>query len=216
MNDILKLCVFLALLCLVSGFCLGLVYDITKQPIEETKQNILRNSLTIVLPQADHFSEEKVKKMADGRKLIYYDGCSSGGKVIGYAIIGEKQGYQSLIRVLVGITPQGDIQGIDVLEQAETPGLGALIDEVKVDDTLWSRIALLFEGRKEQSRPQRPWFQEQYDGLTVNDLRVIKPPYKGKGIHALTGATITSRALTDAVKDAIEQFVKGEKGVAGG
>ena len=149
--------------------------------------------------------------------IDYYEGYSSSGKINGYALIGEKQGYQSLIRVLVGIDPGGVIQAIKVLQQAETPGLGTRIEEVKADETLWGRIARRPGTAPARKGPERPWFQTQYDGLTVKGLRVVRPPFKGeKGIHALTGATITSRALTNAVKGAITGFLSARKGGGGG
>ncbi len=212
MKDILKICIILMVVCLVSGLCLGLVYNVAKPRITETSAQLLLNSLEVVLPQATRFSDELSRELPDGRTIRYYEGYSTSGETVGYALLGEKQGYQSELRVLVGIDPQGLIKGIKVLQQAETPGLGARVDEVEVNETLWARIAQLLKGERGEEISPRPWFQEQYNGLTLGELKVIKPPYKGKGIHALTGATITSVALTEAVRDSIELFLKTEKG----
>jgi electron transport complex protein RnfG len=125
-----------------------------------------------------------------------------------------QQGYQSYIKVLAGINPAGVIQGIDVLQQAETPGLGARIEEVAARETLWGRLRRLFTGAAVPASPERPWFAQQFDGRTVDRLALVVPPRQGDGIHALTGATITSRALTGAVKESIERFLSARRGGA--
>jgi electron transport complex protein RnfG len=145
MNDILKLTIILTTVCVVSGLLLGLVSDTTRQPIKEVEQRKLLDSLSVALPSAKRFSGEREMKLAGGRSLMYYEGYSDTGQLVGYALLGEKQGYQSELRVLVGIRPDGVIEGIDVVQQAETPGLGARVDEIKVDETLWSRINRFFK-----------------------------------------------------------------------
>jgi electron transport complex protein RnfG len=212
MNDILKLTITLMTVCVVSGLLLGLVSDATRQPIREAEQQKLLDSLSVALPSAKRFSGEREMKLAGGRSLPYYEGYSNTGRLVGYALLGQKQGYQSKLRVLVGIRPDGVIEGIDVVQQAETPGLGARVDEIKVDETLWSRINRFFTSEEKRESAPRPWFQEQFNGLTADELRVLVPPQKGKGVQALTGATITSRALVQAVKESIELFLKKEKG----
>jgi len=208
MRDVLKLTVLLTIVCLLNGLALGLVYEVTRGAIAKTAAETLTESLKLVIPRADRFSEKKGCPLPGGRAISYHEAYSKSGEVIGYALAGERQGYQSILKVLVGIDPQGTIQGIKVLEQAETPGLGARIDEIQVDETIWTCMANLFKNRKAGTDNQRPWFQEQYRGLTAAELTLLKPSRGGKGIHAMTGATITSRALTQAVRDSIEAFLK--------
>jgi Na+-translocating ferredoxin:NAD+ oxidoreductase subunit G len=208
MGDIVKLCVILTAVCILNGLALGYVYDATKAAIEKTAEATLAVSLTRVVPRAEKFSEKKRAALPDGRALDYYEGFAPGGAVAGYALTAEKSGYRSLIKVLVGIDPAGTIQGIRVLEQDETPGLGTRIEEVAAQGTLWGRIAGLFgKGREKPAAAAEPWFQEQYRGLAPGDLKLLGGAEGGKGIHAITGATITSRALTDGVRESIEAFL---------
>jgi electron transport complex protein RnfG len=209
MRDIVKLTILLAVICLLNGLALGLVYEFTRGSIERAAAKTLTESLTVVVPQADRFSERKERPLPDGGKTAYYDAYAKNGEVIGYAVLGERQGYQSIIKVLVGIDHKGIIQGIKVLQQAETPGLGARIDEVQTKETIWTRLADLFKKHGPVVEDRQPWFQEQYRGLSANELVLLKATQKGKGIHAITGATITSRALTQAVRDSIEAFLAG-------
>jgi electron transport complex protein RnfG len=99
------------------------------------------------------------------------------GKVIAYVVPAEGKGYAGAIQMLAGVTPDGKVIDYKVLKHAETPGLGDKMVE--------------------------PKFRKQFAGKTPNDLEVVKVP-TDKNIQALTGATITSRAVTKGVKEAVE------------
>ncbi len=93
---------------------------------------------------------------------------------LGYAFTVIGKGYGGEIEMLVGIeNDAATIRGLSVITHGETPGLGAKITE--------------------------PWFQEQFQGKSVNDLALTKD---GGEIDAITGATISSSAVVDAVKEA--------------
>lgn len=106
-----------------------------------------------------------------------------GGALAGYCLKVTGAGYGGYIRMIAGIDPSGTITGIRVLEHQETPGLGARIAEVK-------------SGAKE------PWFLAQFRG---RDARTVEVPGT---IDAITGATISSKAVTDAVRSAAAQFLQ--------
>lgn len=84
-------------------------------------------------------------------------------------------GYSGHIALLVGITAESTIAAVRVTEHRETPGLGDIIETRKSD---WIR---------------------QFDGLSLDDLALAP----GGAVDAITGATITSRAVTHAVRDAL-------------
>lgn len=213
MGDIVKLCAILTVVCLLNGLALGYVYDTTRAAIEKSAAATLAASLKRVVPGAESFSGKKTASLPDGGSVEYYEGYAPGGAVAGYALSAQKQGYQSLLKVLVGIDAAGTIRGVKVLEQAETPGLGARVDEVAARGTLWGRIAGLFgRTRAADEGPAEPWFQEQYKGLAPGELKLLRAGQSGGGVHAVTGATVTSRALTDAVRESIEGFLASRKG----
>ncbi|HEX7510114.1 MAG TPA: FMN-binding protein [Chitinivibrionales bacterium] len=106
-----------------------------------------------------------------------YFSVSCGKANMGYAIESYGKGYSSLVKVLVGVTASGEVAGIEILEQAETPGLGEQITE---DD-----------------------FKKQFAGKRLAQL-VINASETGEGINAITGATISSKGVTeDAVRSAV-------------
>ena len=212
-DSIIKLGLVLMVICFVAGTALAVTYRLTKVKIEEQSQAQQLNALKVVLPQAAEFSEPK-----SGVDIEYYEGLDKEQRVVGYAFIGKAKGYSSTINVVVGIDPEGTITGIKITEQKETPGLGTKAVEVPVTRTFWQ--AILGQGGSEA--PRRPWFEEQFTGKILKDLKVITGKTDTE-IQALTGATITSKAVTKAVRESIEKFMKQggggrrteEEGVAG-
>lgn len=120
-----------------------------------------------------------IKKEIDG---IDYFEAMKGPNLAGYCIRVVANGYGGYIRMIVGIDPKGTIKGVKVLEHQETPGLGSKINEIK-------------PGEKE------PWFLKQFVGKSAKTLAIKKD------IDAVTGATISSKAVTDAIRDTVNKFL---------
>jgi electron transport complex protein RnfG len=97
---------------------------------------------------------------------------------MGYAFKSEGNGYSSLIETMVGIDTTGKITHIKIISQKETPGLGT-----------FSENSEPFTGKK--------WSTRQFEGKTYDQLKVDKD---GGQIVSITGATITSRAITNSIK----------------
>ena len=109
------------------------------------------------------------------------------GKIIAYVVPAESKGYGGSIKMLVSVTPQGKIINFDILDSKETPGLG---DNANKDP-----------------------FKSQFKGKESKDLEVVKDKTKANNIQAMTGATISSKAVTKGIKEAVQkvtQFVGGK------
>ncbi|MCB2293851.1 RnfABCDGE type electron transport complex subunit G [Clostridium algoriphilum] len=109
------------------------------------------------------------------------------GKIIAYVVPAESKGYGGAISMLVSVTPKGEVIDFNILESKETPGLG---DNASKDP-----------------------FRNQFKGKAVKDLEVVKDPTKVNNIQAMTGATISSKAVTKGIKEAVQQvtqFVGGK------
>ena len=106
---------------------------------------------------------------------------------MGYVFETEASGYGGTVSVMTGIDTEGNITGVVILSHDETPGLGA--------------------------NAEKPDFLNQYlQPAPEGGLSVIKYQAPSQGqIEAMTGATVTSTAVTNAVNQAIEQYyeVKG-------
>ena len=119
-----------------------------------------------------------VQKTAGG---IEYFEAIKGNTVIGYCVRVTGNGYNGYIRMIVGVDPNGTIQGVAILEHNETPGLGARINETN-------------PGEKE------PWFLKQFRGKNARTVAIKKD------IDAVTGATISSLAVTESVRKTVEEL----------
>ena len=164
---------------LISGACVGLVNMITEEPIAEAKKKADEAALVKVLPEFDQI--EKSEHEAD-ELTIEVNKASKDGKVVGYAIkTATKNGFSGMIKMMVGFDNNGTILNVEVLEQSETPGLGAKMTEEG------NPILASIKG-KEASKTK----------LTVKK--------DGGDVDALTAATISSRAYADAVARAYSVF----------
>jgi len=203
-SDFLKLAFLLCLICIVSGLALSVTYSITKEKIEIQKQREVLDSLPLVIPSSTNFSGKK-----QVGSISYYEAYGEKKKIIGYALNGEHQGYQSVIKFMVGIDPKGKILGLRILEHGETPGLGARVTEIKSDETLGSFIGGMFdndEKSKTKTVPE-PWFCAMFKDKFYNTLTVSKIEQTDTAIMAITGATITSEAVVNGIKETVTQFL---------
>ena len=112
----------------------------------------------------------------------YYE-IYSGGVINGFAFIAKGRGYGGDISILVGINTDFTIKKISIIANTETPGLGTKISE--------------------------NFFIDQFAGLSSHEISLAKD---GGKIDAITGATISSRAVVDAVKSELETMVEIIKG----
>lgn len=194
MKEILKsggvlFCVVCAAVTMLVG-----VNNLTAGKIKEQQEQIIASALSQVLPQADSFSEE-----IKGKAINYYKGFDSNKNINGYAFINSAKGYGGDVVVMTGIDTSYKITGVNIISHTETPGLGSKINEVASSDTIFS--LLMGKGKKEQDNT--PWFCRRFFGKKQGQLFV-----GSGGIDAITGATISSKAVTDAVKIGILEFKK--------
>ena len=190
MNKIIKNTIILTVITLVSGLLLGLVYEVTKEPIARTQEAAKRAAWQEVFPdvaedafeQIDVDGDVAAQVIADlGIKGSIDEVCAVDGGDTGYVITAtDGEGYGGDIQVTVGITSDGTVSGISFLSISETAGLGMKATESS--------------------------FYEQYVGVQTEKFYVSKDGGEGEPIDAISGATITSRAVTSAVNAALGYF----------
>ena len=164
---------------LISSACVGLVNMITVEPIAKAKEAAVKAALAQVLPEFD--ATEVSEHTADELPILAYK-ATKDGKIVGYAIeTATKSGFSGMVKMMVGFDTKGRILNVNVLEQSETPGLGAKMTEEG------NPLLASIKG-KEASKLK----------LTVKK--------DGGDVDALTAATISSRAYAEAVARAFEVF----------
>ncbi|WP_245967138.1 RnfABCDGE type electron transport complex subunit G [Ulvibacterium marinum] len=183
-STFLNMALSLLVITLAAGFSLGYVNDITLEPKAKAKLAKKVNALKTVLPEFDNdaVSEVVIVKPESAKDSIEIYPAFQNGEFVGAAVTGfSEKGYSGLVKIMVGFTLDGRIYNISVLEQKETPGLGT---KMKGEKFL------------RQFRDKDP---SRYD------LKVVKD---GGEVDALTGATITTRAFTEATQLAYNVFVE--------
>ena len=177
-SNLLNMSLVLTLVCLVCSALLGGAYVLTKDPIEAAKQAKTNQAVAAVLPAFEQAMPDTVT--LNNVDYVCYKAVN-GEDVVGYAIESSVSGFGGALKVLVGITPDGLIYDTDVLENNETPGLGAKCAE------------------------KESLFRRQWQGFNPRE-KTLAVKKDGGDIDAITASTITSRAYTEAVHNAIAAF----------
>jgi electron transport complex protein RnfG len=189
MKNVIRYGFILSIICLVATGLLAFVNSFTKIKISQQAEAEIQNSLKEVLPEAAMFEPVRSKD-----EVLYYKAFDLDKNLLGLAFIAKKKGYSSDIETMVGMEPDGTITAIKILNQNETPGLGSRITEVKDDTTIFD-----FLMGKRKAEFNKPWFQEQFSDKRVSGL---------DDIQAITGATISSRAVIDSVNIKAQEILK--------
>jgi len=114
MNQMTKFGIILASICFLASGVLAFTYKVTKPEIDSRAREEEKAALEMILPEADEFVDKKI----DG--IEYYEGYKDK-KLVGYCVKTAGMGYSGYIHMMVGINPAGVIEGVEVLDQQETP-----------------------------------------------------------------------------------------------
>jgi electron transport complex, RnfABCDGE type, G subunit len=193
-KEIIRPAVTLFLVCAVITGALAVVNDITGPIIEERDMAALQESLSTVLPGAEEFSDavsrdELINRgYKAGERISNLYQATAGGETVGYVVEVVTKGYGGDISMLVGIDSSLSVTGVKIMSHSETPGLGAKADDEE--------------------------YLKQYIGAIPGNLyHVVKTtPWNDGDIQALSGATVTSRAVANGVSEAaslVRSIVKG-------
>ena len=178
MIHVIKLALKLFIIAAVTTALLVVTYMATLEPIANQNRLTQERLMRALLAQAVDFEEIPVEQT--GSIVRVFEASNEDG-AIGYIVELSPVGYAGRISMIVGIsTEDNSLAGIRVLRHTETPGLGALI----VTERFFSR----------------------YEGRELAPLRVVRSGAGGNEIDAITSATITTVAVTDAVNEAIKWY----------
>ncbi|HHN64627.1 MAG TPA: FMN-binding protein [Nitrospirae bacterium] len=208
-KDIIKITLNLVILYTAAGLLMAAVYSKTSPIIYKKNIEEKKKALQEMMPEADDivklgdwYPHEKHAEYFEARKCgelkvkTVKDEVTGTTKevrecvnpeVIGYIVQTFGKGYSSYINILFSVDTDFVIQKMNVLHHAETPGLG---DEIELD-----------------------WFKNQFKGKDLEHLKVDKTGTKKEYIQAITGATISSRAVAeDGIANGLRFLMKALKG----
>lgn len=168
----------LFLISLVVTALLAGTNSVTAPKITELQIETENQTKSQVLSMAKEFSEAKTVSF-DGTDYTYYEGYGESKELVGFVFTTSAKGYGGDIVTMVGIKADGKVAGVDFLSISETAGLGMNADKDE--------------------------FKTQFIDKT-GDIGVNKNSPAENEIQALTGATITSKAVTNAVNIALDLY----------
>ena len=180
----------------ISSAMLSFIFGLTKEPKMAAEKAKLNIAIMSVLPKIDDASasnafdnipsedEFKIASFDGGEPLICYPAYRND-ETVGIAVkTWTTKGYSGLIRLMVGFDKMGNIINTSVLEHKETPGLGTKMADAE--------------------------FKDQYIGLNPGTYNIDVKKHGGK-INAITAATISAQAFSDAIKRAYLSLEKAGK-----
>lgn len=178
LKEVLVPTVSLFLISAIVTLLLAVTNSVTAPKIAQLQVEAENKTKVAVLSEAKEFSEAKTTSF-NGTDYTYYEGYGEGKELAGYVFTTSAKGYGGDIITMVGVKADGTISGMDFLSISETAGLGMNADS---DD-----------------------FKNQFIGKS-GEIGLNKNAPADNEIQALTGATITSKAVTEAVNIALELF----------
>ncbi len=163
--------IVLTVICLVISAALAFTNDITKDRIAEINRQNQEILMSGIFTDCE-FSEREI-----GEDVYYI--AKKNGNFVGYVFTTTETGYGGDVKVMTGISPNGNVKAVEVISCAdETPGLG-------------------------QSAKNNAEFLGQFEGKSAEISTV-----KNDEIDALTGATITTNAVINDVNEALQLYAK--------
>lgn len=136
-----------------------------------------------------------------------------GKKRLAYLLPGAFPGYKTLINVMLALDPSYKILGLEIMEHEEDPGLGAEIEEEYFKNQFrgktFNKVKELEVIREPLPEEYRRYLEKKkWDkgGFSEEEIASIRSKYQDQDIYALTGATISSEAVTDGVRGIIKRF----------
>lgn len=185
MSTSARMILVLTIITTMVGGVLSAWDEFTQPRIEQHRMEALKAAIADVLPEYDHYEEVQ----SDG--MTFYAGKDASGATIGIAFQAVGSGFQGQISMMVGVEPDfSSITGLTILSQVETPGLGTKIVE-------------------DPTNKQNPdWFTDQFQGIqTQPDIRALKneQPDEPTEVAAITGATISSKAVVDILNNHLKK-----------
>lgn len=191
MKETIKLGIILLVFALVAAGVLGYVNSVTEPIIAEREASEAKAAYQELIPEADEFveftSEELNKYKAVNSKVTSIVKATKGGDEIGYLLTTNGGGYGGDITVITALIGD-EIKAIKILKHKETPEIGTKVDN--------------------------PDFQAQYSGKSVREPIAVKKENPGASeIQAITGSTVSSRGVTDAVNIALDIYKELNNGL---
>lgn len=180
MKDMIKITLPLVVIFVVAGVIMGLTYQQTYPVRFQAEKKEKEEALKEMAPDATDPIKPAGIWTVNGKPYEYYL-ATAGGKPVASIAETAGKGYSSYIKMLVSLDNDMKIRDVKILDMNETPGLGDQVLEKS--------------------------FLDQFKGKTLSQIVLIKGETK-ENIAAISGATYSSRGVTNGVKDAVKTLME--------
>ncbi len=189
------------------------IIDLSGKPVKTLPINANPNELT------DPGSRDAAVRAAlgAGSRATYAETfyiSDLGGKRLGYVLPGVTQGFKTFVKLMVSLNPEFTVTGVAITESEEDPGLGAEIQQAYFRNQFIGKTLDMLKELKVVKEPLPTEYLDVLEpdktkkgGLSPEQVKEIKQKHVKDDIYALTGATISSRAVTRGVQDTVRKFV---------
>lgn len=183
MRDMIRPTLVLFVICLIVGTAMAFTNFATAGKIEQRIIEDSENARKAVLPDADSFEKLNMEKLKAASAGSGFDTISEayaarkGDETVGYVFLAKPSGYAGEISIMIGINGKGYVSGVEIGDNRETPGLGSKAKDQE------------FKGQ---------FYDNKYEIVNV----VKRKAEKADEIQAISGATITSKAVALGVEQA--------------
>ncbi len=179
MKPIINMALRLTLICAIAALALANVAEVTRGPIAASEARAQREAVEAVLPSFARLAIDTLK-VETGDPVLYFSGVDDSGPTGTAFKSTSGLGYSGDIEIILGVNPEGVISGVRILRHAETPGLGANYADPAMLDQFYK------------------------DRLISDNWKLTKD---GGEVDAVTGATITGRAIADAIETGVQSYL---------
>lgn len=190
MKDVLRMCFALTVIGAACAALLAFVNSKTSAVIEKNKGGAKLEAAAEILPAFDNDPVQDTVKLNDGTRDVVFYRARKAGHLVGAAFEAiSPNGYSGEISMLIGVDTAGVVTGVRILKHLETPGLGAKIET--------------------------PEFRDQFIGASRSKPETWAVKKDGGTFDQITGATISSRAVTSAIAQGLEFLEKNRARIFG-
>jgi electron transport complex protein RnfG len=179
MKDLLNITLRLVVIFVVAGIIMGVTYQHTAPVRFAAEKKEKEEALKEMAPEALDPIKAAGTWSADNKTYEYY-AATSHGKPVTYIASTAGKGYSSYIKMLVSLGTDLKVRDVKILGHEETPGLGDQVEDKS--------------------------FLDQFKGKTLSQIVLVKKDTK-ENIQAISGATYSSRGVTNGVKAAVQQLI---------
>jgi len=169
-----------------------------------------------VTAEEDKIREPEDRKLAilgaigPGKEITFAEQTfvvTDNGQRVAYLLNGKFPGFKTFISVMVALDPNYTLRGFEVLEHEEDPGLGAEIEQDYFKNQFNGKPFGVLKGLAVVKEPLPPEYQKALEGdIPEAEVEKMMEKYRDKNIYALTGATISSRFVTEGLKGTVKKF----------